>query len=486
MNLPQFTAGHALYRTANIYREYGGIAEVEIIQTGDDLYSVVPATKICKWICNVEGHCGYDCFYTGGAGNGGRGPVCSPACKEGFSCCAGDICTDTGSDPANCGGCGVTCLYTNVYGGYSVGACSNGKCVNTSNDNNNCGRIGNTCTGGNNCCNGTCLAPNDFISDTNNCGSCGFICAAGETCCNGVCCGGTCCNGVTCSDTGSDPNNCGGCGNQCMPGQNCCNGMCCSGTCCGSSCCTNNDICCNGNCMPPADQLTSNSNYILFAPDPTGACQNIEGLTVTLQVSEEMNSGSWWGGWSLQLNAYPPNSQTIWMQYVMVMTWGLVETSIQYWDSVSNQVVGSWNYGFLENNISNTLSPGQSLVISLNYDPSGNGNIIGANFMITDTSGYPMASGGMSVPANFQLPIQGFEVNVVGPDNSASTGFSSGAGLITYETSGQQLCIQGTENDLAAGGCSNVSYALITAETSNISYGSIPCCGSTLWQNFSS
>jgi hypothetical protein len=487
MNLPKYTAGFTLYRATNVYHEHGASAGMEFVQMTDSEHQVLPATKICEPIYNTKtGYTGEICYYTGMGGGGGKGPVCYPLCKEGFSCCAGNICTDTDTDSANCGGCGVTCLYTNVYGGYSVGACHNGKCIDIYSDQNNCGKIGNTCTEGNICCNGSCLSTTDYINDSNNCGSCGFICEETESCCNGTCCSGTCCNGTTCSDTESDSNNCGTCGNSCMTGQNCCNAMCCSGTCCGSNCCTSNEICCNGNCMPAANQLPSSSNYILFAPDSTGACQNIEGLTVTLQVSEEMSAGSWWGGFSVQLNAYPPNSQTIWMQYVFIMTWGLIETSIQYWDSVSNQVVGSWNYGFLANNISNTLSAGQSLIISLNNDPSGNGNIIGANFMVTDPSGYPMASQDMPVPSNFQLPMQGFEVNVVGPDNGNSTGFSSGAGLITYETSGQQLCIQGTQGDLPGEGCTGVNYALITAETSNISYGSIPCCGSTLWQNFSS
>lgn len=79
---------------------------------------------------------------------------------------------------------------------------------------------------------------------------------------------------------------------------------------------------------------------------------------------------------------------------------------------------------------------------------------------------------------SYQFPIVAFEVNVVGPDNSSNSAFSSGAGTITYESSGQ-LCVEGGLPKSCSG---NRTF---TAETSNANYAIIgpPCCGSSLQQS---
>src|SRR5262249_39346383 len=112
-------------------------------------------------------------------------------------CCHG-VCIDLiGSDPHNCGGCGITCAPSEI--------CFEGTC---------------TCTNGAIFCDGECVP----ISN-DNCGSCGAVCTdctncvlsigSGEyQCVSGCTAGQTCCsNGPlassSCVNIQTDPNNCG-------------------------------------------------------------------------------------------------------------------------------------------------------------------------------------------------------------------------------------------------------------------------------------
>jgi hypothetical protein len=80
-------------------------------------------------------------------------PVTVTTCPSG--------CVDTGVDPANCGGCGVTCDNEQT--------CSNGTCCGA-------GALG---------CRGACIDP---LSDPDNCGACGIACPSG-ICQQGACTG---------------------------------------------------------------------------------------------------------------------------------------------------------------------------------------------------------------------------------------------------------------------------------------------------------
>jgi hypothetical protein len=84
-------------------------------------------------------------------------------CPSGQTKCFGS-CTNTNSDPRNCGFCGVDCDEDEV--------CSNGQCVDSG------------CSGGLTRCNGACVNTN---TDPQNCGGCGNVCEGGETCHNGHC-----------------------------------------------------------------------------------------------------------------------------------------------------------------------------------------------------------------------------------------------------------------------------------------------------------
>ncbi len=136
-------------------------------------------------------------------------------CPAGQTCCGG-TCVFTGSDPLNCGACGVQCA--------NGMDCCAGSCVPTHIDENNCGRCGNQCMAGQTCCASACVS---LGSDTLNCGACGVQCPNGMDCCSG-----------SCVPTHLDENNCGRCGNQCPTNQFCCESSCvfASGYRCGQDC----------------------------------------------------------------------------------------------------------------------------------------------------------------------------------------------------------------------------------------------------------
>jgi hypothetical protein len=118
---------------------------------------------------------------------------CVGSCPTGATACAGG-CTDTKSDPVNCGGCGKRCL-----GGRACGA---GQCA---------------CPPGTTECGGQCV---DLKADPANCGSCKKACGLGS------CVGGSCqCTSGTLSCGGlcvaQNDENCGGCGIKCGPGTSC-------------------------------------------------------------------------------------------------------------------------------------------------------------------------------------------------------------------------------------------------------------------------
>lgn len=82
--------------------------------------------------------------------------ACTAAnCKSPSTCC-NDVCTDTLTDPGNCGGCGKACQ----CGPGFTPVCDNGTCT--------C-----VCFPPNTVCGSTCV---NISGDVNNCGACGFIC----------------------------------------------------------------------------------------------------------------------------------------------------------------------------------------------------------------------------------------------------------------------------------------------------------------------
>jgi hypothetical protein len=135
----------------------------------------------------------------------------------------GGVCTDTKTDPLNCGACGKVVCHNE--------ACADGKRV--------CAP-GTTACGGS----GSCLGCKNLRSDPTNCGTCGKTCSIGSTClpppgggassCQIVAAG--CPAGLTpcpsaavpsaCVNTTRDITNCGGCGVNCSPGEYCVDSAC--------------------------------------------------------------------------------------------------------------------------------------------------------------------------------------------------------------------------------------------------------------------
>jgi hypothetical protein len=225
MNLPQFTAESSLYKSKNVYHEFGATDSMELMEMVDGGVEVQLSGIICV---NYDGQivCSSDC----------------PVCESNQVCCKGS-CTDHGTDNFNCGECGfecprgATCDHGACYCQTGQKICGN-SCSDTQTDPNNCGTCGNSCPSGSTCSNGLCVCPHGLVkcgntcsntsTDANNCGACGNVCSNGGTCSNGKCIcptGFTNC-GNTCLNTNADSQNCGKCGNVCPQGTGCQEGKC--------------------------------------------------------------------------------------------------------------------------------------------------------------------------------------------------------------------------------------------------------------------
>ncbi|HUU03901.1 MAG TPA: S8 family serine peptidase [Myxococcota bacterium] len=143
---------------------------------------------------------------------------CENGCATGFSDCDADPqngCeADTGSDVANCGGCGLTC-----GGAHTASQCLNSTCIESIECQADWGDCNNDPLDG-------CEA--ELAGDPQNCSACGAICLyshAAGACNGGVCEMGACnqgfgdCNASEAdgceTSTSSDPNNCGACNSVC-------------------------------------------------------------------------------------------------------------------------------------------------------------------------------------------------------------------------------------------------------------------------------
>ena len=117
---------------------------------------------MCNNVCPMGDTCANSMCKQGNNCNGG------PACTGGQTCCMSG-CSDTSSDPANCGMCGVACGPGQV--------CQNSMCETPCNG-------GPACTGNQTCCMTGCA---DTTNDPNNCGMCGHACDPTQSCVNNAC-----------------------------------------------------------------------------------------------------------------------------------------------------------------------------------------------------------------------------------------------------------------------------------------------------------
>ncbi|MEO7096679.1 MAG: hypothetical protein ABI175_25705 [Polyangiales bacterium] len=185
-------------------------------------------------------------------------------CPAPKTACSG-VCTDVGTDNANCGKCGNKCPgAATCIAGVCKTTCTGGKiscdgvCVDLLGDPDHCGDCvtkcgkddGGTaklcvdaickldCTSKTDCGIEKCI---DLKTDDRNCGACGTVCPTGFGCAAGVCActAGTTKCGSLCKDLKTDSFNCGACSKVCGSFSTCTAGACvcssgytdCSGTC---------------------------------------------------------------------------------------------------------------------------------------------------------------------------------------------------------------------------------------------------------------
>jgi hypothetical protein len=191
-----------------------------------------------KTSSNSCGVCGNACLQTNSSNVCANG-TCSPTCNQSYykNC---DAATSAGNsngcevddrgDPANCGGCGITCV-TNAT--TSANVCTAAACVPT-------------CTANHASCDSN---PNNGCETTTsidaaNCGGCGKVCTVNAATTTNVCTASTCVPGCAANHancdgnpnngcetpTAADPANCGGCGTQCLT-QNASASTCSAATC---------------------------------------------------------------------------------------------------------------------------------------------------------------------------------------------------------------------------------------------------------------
>jgi hypothetical protein len=239
----------------------------------------------------------------------------------------------------------------------------------------------------------------------------------------------------------------------------------------------------------------SNSNAILI-----DGCNPLRNLGVLLKVTEDLATTNS-GGWSLQLNCYPPageycqTSQLTWIQYIVYVQGGSLEYEVQYWANNSSNWPSNYtpqpnttpwlpcwaNDYYLSTPFASitgdTLPRESELLIQLSTD--ANGGVTKATFSYTDPDDNA-SSVDFSPPAVH--PIVAFEVNLVGAGGGANANFTSGLtssrGILYYSVTSGALSVQSGGPGAACG-----ESGFFTAETSNAVYSDVAGApGSTVTQ----
>ncbi len=286
----------------------------------------------------------------------------------------------------------------------------------------------------------------------------------------------------------------------CTPGETCCAGVCCGGTCC------RNDVCVQNVPIPPG--FGGSQNLTLYSTD----CQNIQGLTVQLSVSDALVPTPASNGFSLQVNGYAPLGPGLpcygidWLQYILYVQNGNAFAEIQYWNNeicaytspcnwttlgLAGQCgaiqqnpwlpLGTGNVLFFQqlspNNVpsSDIIPPRSVLEVALTTNAAG--LVTDALFTITIDGAVSQAS--YSFPSTQQYGFPAF-IPLVVASPSSQVNFTSGSGELTSSVSSGELCVQ---QEGSPGSLCGVTWGSGTEETSNTVYGDIsPCCGQVLSQ----
>jgi hypothetical protein len=247
--------------------------------------------------------------------------------------------------------------------------------------------------------------------------------------------------------------------------------------------------------------LSGNTNVVLVSQ-----CNNLQGLTVTLQVTEDLVTvGN--SGFGLQLNCFPQAGQTFqnqtlnWFQYGLVIGDAAGQLPgmdqklgwfVEYWDT--NAIGNPWPSGYTPNppntNPGRPVIPNDSTVAAFADAPSNQilaGSILQIQ-LTTNATGVTQVTfnytdpGGTLTPASYTFqsnavfPIYGAQAVLVGPFDGMPISFTSGAGTLSYSVSSGSLGVETTN----CGGY----FQPGTAEDSNSIYGDVtPATGSPVTQS---
>jgi hypothetical protein len=240
----------------------------------------------------------------------------------------------------------------------------------------------------------------------------------------------------------------------------------------------------------PSKGLRSNSNYILYN-DCNPVTVNGAYLAVVIDVTEDIVCQSASGstiGFSFQLNCYSPkNHQLAYQQFVLQ----LLGSDLQY--NIQGGKVGGaplFNVGgsSLTSLPGSNVPAGYQLVIGFQSDNDG-GLVSGAFFIVRDNLGNTLADqstllssiDGVPPPSVGSAPVNAFELNLVGPDNSEAVVLSSGAGTITYIIDGGSAKAPEVLSVLSElPSCVDTTGE--TLETANSVYGVLPSRSSNIFK----
>lgn len=245
-------------------------------------------------------------------------------------------------------------------------------------------------------------------------------------------------------------------------------------------------------------ELFGNSNYNLYSPAAGGGCDVLTGVSVTIEVLEDIvaipvapsAAAQQSNGIAFQLNCLPLLTQdvTTWQQYII----SLSRTGQQLGWAINNYNAAGGD-GFV--NLSKAMltipsdlpagyaciPAGYTFEIQLQIDKTSS-NVTGATYSVSyhgTAVGQPVsiqitAPGNLNSLNKEQLtsadlsPIADVTLDVVGYANGANTLLTSGAGTITY-TADQSLITAG----VAPGGVYEAGGDIETGESSNVTYGEL-------------
>ena len=215
----------------------------------------------------------------------------------------------------------------------------------------------------------------------------------------------------------------------------------------------------------PGKGLGSNSNYFLYSPNGVGGCNHLIGLSVVIDVDEDIIGSD---GFGFQLNAYSSQGSYDGAQQYVILRHpnaSALVSVINNWQSKTTWLVN------IQESFANVqqqaLPAGYRLGISLLNDAQG--RITGARYTASDNRGRSIGDHTISIankPAQDLAPIVAFQLNFVDCINGGNTVLSSGSGTMTY-TASNLMSVLNTEP-----GC--VDWTYTTGETANSIYGKLP------------